>query len=70
MHRTRIKICPLTREADVDAALAAGGDALGFVLWPGSARGVSLAPQHQIALPLGLQPLAPPAHWRPGAFQH
>jgi phosphoribosylanthranilate isomerase len=43
MHRTRIKICGLTREADVDAALAAGADALGFVLWPGSARAVSLA---------------------------
>ena len=43
MHRTRIKICGLTREADVDAAAAAGADALGFVLWPGSARHVTLA---------------------------
>jgi phosphoribosylanthranilate isomerase len=39
--RTRIKICGLTREADVDAAVEAGADALGFNLWPGSARHVS-----------------------------
>ncbi len=36
--RTRIKICGLTREQDIDAAVAAGADALGFVLWPGSER--------------------------------
>ena len=40
--RTRIKICGLTREADVDDAVAASADALGFVLWPGSARHVTL----------------------------
>lgn len=40
-YRTRIKICGLTREADVEAAVEAGADALGFVLWPGSARHVS-----------------------------
>lgn len=39
--RTRIKICGLTRESDVDAAVAAGADALGFVLWPGSPRHVT-----------------------------
>ena len=49
MHRTRIKICGLTREADVDAALAAGADALGFVLWPGSARAVSLGRAAELA---------------------
>ena len=32
--RTRIKICGLTREADLDAAVAAGADAIGFVLYP------------------------------------
>ena len=40
--RTRIKICGLTREADVDAAIAAGADALGFVLYDKSARHVVL----------------------------
>ncbi len=40
-HRTRIKICGLTREQDVDAAVRAGADAIGFVLYPPSARYVS-----------------------------
>lgn len=39
--RTRIKICGLTREADVDAAVQAGADAIGFVLYPNSPRFVS-----------------------------
>ena len=43
MKRTRIKICGFTREADVDAAVEAGADALGFNLWRGSARHVDLA---------------------------
>jgi phosphoribosylanthranilate isomerase len=42
MTRTRIKICGLTREADVDAAVAAGADALGFVLYAHSPRHVSI----------------------------
>ena len=40
--RTRIKICGLTREQDVDAAVAAGVDAIGFVRYPRSARLVSI----------------------------
>ena len=40
-QRTRIKICGLTREEDVDAAVAAGADAVGFVLYPPSTRYVS-----------------------------
>jgi phosphoribosylanthranilate isomerase len=43
MSRTRIKICGLTREVDVDDAIDAGADALGFVLYARSARAVSLA---------------------------
>lgn len=41
MTGVRLKICGLTREADVDAAVAAGADAVGFVLWPDSPRAVS-----------------------------
>lgn len=36
--RTRIKICGLTREADIAAAVEAGADAIGFVFHPGSKR--------------------------------
>jgi phosphoribosylanthranilate isomerase len=49
MSRTRIKICGLTREADVDAAVEAGADAVGFVMWPGSRRAVPLARAAELA---------------------
>lgn len=41
MTRTRIKICGLTREQDVDACVKAGVDAVGFVLYAPSARAVT-----------------------------
>ena len=40
--RTRVKICGLTREQDVDAAVEAGADAVGFVLYEKSARHVNI----------------------------
>ena len=42
MHRTRIKICGITRVQDLCAAVAAGADALGFVFYPPSPRYVTV----------------------------
>jgi len=39
--RTRIKICGLTREQDIDAAVSAGADAIGFVFYAKSKRYVN-----------------------------
>jgi phosphoribosylanthranilate isomerase len=49
MNRTRIKICGLTREQDVDAVVAAGVDAVGFVLYPPSARAVTVERAAELA---------------------
>jgi phosphoribosylanthranilate isomerase len=56
--RTRIKICGLTREQDVDAAVAAGVDAIGFVRYPKSARLVSI--DRAVALARRLPPFVTP----------
>ena len=48
-HRTRIKICGLTREQDVDAAVAAGADAIGFVLYRPSPRCVAVERAAELA---------------------
>ena len=48
-QRTRIKICGLTREHDVDAAVAAGVDAIGFVMYDKSPRRVSPARAAELA---------------------
>jgi phosphoribosylanthranilate isomerase len=47
--RTRIKICGITREADLDAAVAAGADAVGFVLYTRSPRHVTAARAGELA---------------------
>jgi phosphoribosylanthranilate isomerase len=56
--RTRIKICGLTREADVDAAIDAGADAIGFVFYDKSPRSVSM--QHATELARRLPPFVMP----------
>ena len=48
-HRTRIKICGLTRESDVDAAVQAGADAIGFVMYAHSPRYVSVSRAAELA---------------------
>ncbi|MDD2741437.1 MAG: phosphoribosylanthranilate isomerase [Rhodocyclaceae bacterium] len=45
----RIKICGLTREEDVDAAVASGADAIGFVFYPPSPRYVTLQRAAELA---------------------
>ena len=57
-ERTRIKICGLTREQDVDAAVAAGADAIGFVLYAKSPRFVTA--QRAAALARRLPPFVTP----------
>ena len=58
LHRTRIKICGLTREADVDAAVAAGADAIGLVFYAKSPRAVTL--ERAVALARRLPPFVTP----------
>jgi phosphoribosylanthranilate isomerase len=52
--KTRLKICGLTREEDVDAAVAAGADAIGFVFYPPSPR--YLTPQRAAELARRIPP--------------
>ena len=56
--RTRIQICGLTREEDVDAAVEAGADAIGLVLYPKSPRYVT--PQRAGELARRLPPFVTP----------
>jgi phosphoribosylanthranilate isomerase len=48
-QRTRIKICGVGREADVQAAVDAGADAIGFVFYPKSPRHVALPRAAELA---------------------
>jgi phosphoribosylanthranilate isomerase len=59
LRRTRIKICGLTREQDVDAAVQAGADAVGFVLYPASPRFVTPARAAELSrrLPVFVTPV-------------
>ena len=58
LTKTRIKICGLTREQDVNAAVAAGADAIGFVLYAKSPRAVT--PQRAAELARRLPPFITP----------
>ena len=55
---TRIKICGLTREEDVDSAVAAGADAVGFVMYAPSPRYVT--PERAAELARCLPPFVTP----------
>ena len=62
----KLKICGVTRPADLAACVALGVDAIGINLWSGSRRGLTLA--QAVALVAGL-----PAHGGPervGVFVH
>lgn len=58
-QRTRIKICGITREADLEVAVEAGADAIGFVFYEKSPRHVDVARAAQLArlLPPFVQPV-------------
>jgi phosphoribosylanthranilate isomerase len=58
-HRTRIKICGLTRPADVAAACEAGADAIGLVMYPPSARAVTAERARELAtvIPAAVTPV-------------
>ena len=70
-HRTRIKICGLTREQDVDAAVEAGADAVGFVLYPPSPRHVTAQRAAELArrLPPFVTPVLLVVNETPAAVQ-
>lgn len=62
MHRTRIKICGITREEDLGNAVQAGADAVGFVFYPPSPRFLTSA------VAAGLARRVPPFVTRVGLF--
>lgn len=59
MSRTRVKICGLTRNEDVAAAVRAGADAVGFVCYESSPRFVPLTALESLAraLPAFVSPV-------------
>lgn len=60
MSRTRVKICGITRERDLADAVEAGADAVGFVFYPKSPRGISVDDAERLVqqLPLFVSPVA------------
>lgn len=70
-HRTRIKICGLTREQDVDAAVEAGADAVGFLQYDKSPRYVTAERAAQLArrLPPFVTPVLLFVNAQPDAIQ-
>jgi phosphoribosylanthranilate isomerase len=62
MSRTRIKVCGITRAIDLEVALGAGVDAIGFVFYPPSPRALS----HKDAFSLARR--VPPFVTRVGLF--
>ena len=70
-ERTRIKICGLTREADVDAAVEAGADAVGLNFYPASPRriGVELAARLADRLPPFVLPVGLFVNANPGSVR-
>jgi phosphoribosylanthranilate isomerase len=72
MNRTRIKICGLTREQDVDAAVAAGVDAIGFVMYAPSPRAVTVERAAELAtrLPAFVTPVLLFVNETPEAIAH
>ena len=57
-QRTRIKICGVSREADIAAAVDAGADAIGLVFHPASPRFVT--PERAALLARALPPYVTP----------
>src|SRR5258705_13833841 len=51
-RRTIVKVCGITRPEDARAAVAAGADWLGFILWDGSPRDVAPEQMRAMSEPL------------------
>jgi phosphoribosylanthranilate isomerase len=62
MSYLRVKVCGITREEDALRAARHGADAVGFILWPGSPRSISVERAAAIARAL------PPFVWKVGVF--
>lgn len=62
MSYLRVKICGITREEDALRAVRHGADAVGFILWPGSPRSITVDRAAAIARAL------PPFVWKVGVF--